>query len=187
MSETTTQSNPAQRWLHGYCESDPRVQSALVLLATGGAQQEAARWPVGDAASVSLLAAARVVTRRAQPLVLTPPVGGGAGGEPGRIVALPLVHAQSALGVLAVAVQPGPAETDQVLLGEVEKAAVALLVALQEAAGVATPSAGNRLLQLQLPLLGRQSLDQAASALCSELASSLGFDRVSLGDAAACI
>jgi len=181
MSETTTQSNPAQRWLHGYCESDPRVQSALVLLATGGAQQEAARWPVGDAASVSLLAAARVVTRRAQPLVLTPPVGGGAGGEPGRIVALPLVHAQSALGVLAVAVQPGPAETDQVLLGEVEKAAVALLVALQEAAGVATPSAGNRLLQLQLPLLGRQSLDQAASALCSELASSLGFDRVSLG------
>jgi RND family efflux transporter MFP subunit len=181
MSENTSQSNAAQHWLHSYCESDPRVKSALVLLATGGTQQEAAHWPVGDAARVSLLAAARVASRRARPLVLTPPVGGGTDGEPGRVVALPLVHAQSALGVLAFAVQPGLEESDQALLGELEKTATALVVALQEASSVVTPSAGNRLLQLQVPLLGKQSLEQAASALCSELASNLGFDRVSLG------
>ncbi|MBN8516011.1 HlyD family efflux transporter periplasmic adaptor subunit [Accumulibacter sp.] len=42
-------------------------------------------------------------------------------------------------------------------------------------------AAQRRLLQLQTPLLAPQPLEQAASTLCSELACTLAFDRVSVG------
>lgn len=180
-TDSANQLGPARRWLHAYCEGDPRVQSALVLLGASNTLKEAMHWPVAAAASVPLLAAARVAARRARPLVLTPPVGASAGGESGRIVALPLLGGQASFGVLAIALQAGPAESDQVLLSELEQAVTELVAALQELGSAAAPTVGLRLLSLQAPLLGAHSFEQAASELCSELASSLGFDRVSLG------
>ncbi|MCK7499147.1 MAG: hypothetical protein MZW92_58205 [Comamonadaceae bacterium] len=53
--------------------------------------------------------------------------------------------------------------------------------ALQGAGAPRRPGAGSALLRLQGLLLQRQPLAQAASALASELASTLGFERVSLG------
>ncbi|MCK7581204.1 MAG: hypothetical protein MZV65_39925 [Chromatiales bacterium] len=53
--------------------------------------------------------------------------------EPGRILSLPLAGGEGALGALAVALQAGPAETDEALLRDLERAAATLAGALQGA------------------------------------------------------
>lgn len=178
MTETATQSDLAQRWLRGYCERGTGVQSAVVLLGAGTALQQAAHWPGTSTPSTPLMAAARAAVKRGRALALTPPVGAGAGAEPGRILSLPLAAGQ---GALAVAVQAAPEDADETLLRELERAAVTLAGALQ---GTTQPrrqaAAGATLLQLQALLLKPQPLEQATSALASELANTLGFERVSL-------
>jgi RND family efflux transporter MFP subunit len=181
MSESATQSDLAQRWLRGYCEGETGVQSAVVLLGTAQALEEAAHWPAPAVASAPLVAAARAAFKRGRALALTPPVGESTGGEPGRILSLPLAGGQGALGALAVSVQGGPEETDEALLRDLERAASTLAGALQGMRAPHPRAAGATLLQLQALLLGPQPLAQAASALASELAGTLDFERVSLG------
>jgi biotin carboxyl carrier protein len=174
MSETASRSDVARRWLCGYCERGSGVRSAVVLLGEG--LEEAAHWPAAGTAHAPLVAAARAAVKRGRALALTPPVGQGAEGEPGRILSLPLAAAQ---GALAVAVQAAAGEDDAPLLRELEGAAATLSGALQ--GGARRAEAGSALLlRLQALLLKPQPLEQAASALASELAGSLGFERVSL-------
>jgi RND family efflux transporter MFP subunit len=186
MHDTAARSDLAQRWLRGYCERDAAgVKSAVVVLGTAQALQEAAHWPATPAApSAPLLAAARAAVKRERGLVLTPPVGERAGADAGRILSLPLTGAHGALGALAVAVHGGPADTDETLLRELETAAATLAGALQDPPATTarpSPTAGTTtLLQLQGLLLAPQPLAQAATALASELASTLGFERASL-------
>ncbi len=181
MSESANQSELVQRWLRGYCERGSAVQSAVVLLGAGAALQEAAHWPGTASASAALVAAARAALKRGRALALTPPVGASAGAQPGRILSLPLAATEGALGALAVAVQAGPADTDEALLRELERAAATLAGALQGASALRRQASGSALLRLQALLLKPQPLAQAASALASELANTLGFERVSLG------
>jgi RND family efflux transporter MFP subunit len=181
MSETATKSDLAQRWLRGYCEREAGVQSAVVLLGSGQVLEEAAHWPGAVVASAPLVAAARAAFKRGRALALTPPVGESAGGEPGRILSLPLAGGQGALGALAISVQGGPEGADEALLRDLERAAATLAGALQGTHAAHPRAAGATLLQLQALLLGPQPLEQGASALASELASTLGFERVSLG------
>jgi len=175
MNQAATQTDLAQRWLRGYCAREAGVEAAVVLLGAGAALQPAAHWPAGAAANAPLLAAARAALKRGRALALTPPVSGRAGSEPGRILSLPLAGGQ---GALAVALQAGLEQADEALLRELESAAATLAAALQ---GAAPRARAATLLQLQALLLGAQPLEQAASALASELASTLGFERVSLG------
>ena len=181
MSESASQSDLAQRWLRGYCERGSGVRSAVVLLGAGETLAPAAHWPGAQAVSAPLLAAARAALKRGRALALTPPVGASAGAEPGRILSLPLAGGEGAFGALAVALQAGPAETDEALLRDLERAAATLAGALQGAGAPRRPGAGSTLLRLQGLLLQPQPLAQAASALASELANTLGFERVSLG------
>lgn len=171
----SAQQDVAQRWLRGYCEGSGAVQSAVVLLGAGKALQQAARWPATAVPSASLLSAARAALKRGRALALTPPVSGGSGATPGRILSLPLAGGQ---GALALSVQSAVEEPDEALLRHIEAAAATLASALQ---GAGVPRATTAtLLQLQALLLGPQPLEQAASALASALASSFGFERVSL-------
>lgn len=170
------QRNLAQRWLRGYCEGSGTVQSAVVLLGAGTALQQAARWPATAAPSASLLSAARSALKRGRALALTPPVSGGGGATPGRILSLPLAGGE---GALAVSVQSAVEEADEALLRQLEAAAATLASALQSASVPRAASA--TLLQLQALLLGPQPLEPAASALASTLSTTFGFERVSLG------
>jgi RND family efflux transporter MFP subunit len=181
MNESASQADLAQRWLRGYCERDGGVRSAVVLLGAGEKLAPAAHWPGAAMVSAPLLAAARAAVKRGRALALTPPVGEGAGAEPGRILSLPLAGGQGAFGALAVALQAGPADADEALLRDLERAAATLAGALQGAGAPRRQGAGSALLRLQGLLLQRQPLAQAASALASELAANLGFERVSLG------
>lgn len=182
MSESLVPSDLAQRWLRGYCEREAAVKSAVVLMGSGQALQQAAHWPGQATASAPLVAAARAALKRKRAVVLTPPVGDSADGERGRILAQPLAGGQgTTLGALAVSVLGEPTDTDQTLLSELEHACTTLATTLQTTSALRPSAAGSRLLQLQALLLGPESLEQAASALASELASTLDFERVSLG------
>jgi hypothetical protein len=178
MAETAVRSAAVQRWLEGYCGRHPGVKTALVVLGTGEAPADNIGWPATAAPNPALAVAARAAIKRAQALVLIPPLKSNSHAEGERIVAHPLAAVQGALGV----VLQGEAETtDAQRLGDLAHAAASLEVVLQGSAGPRRAGAESRVLRLQVPLLGNHSLDQAASALGSELAVSLGFDRVSLG------
>jgi len=178
MTQGAAQSALAQRWLSGYCERESGVKSAVVLLAAGHALEEAAHWPGHGTPSAPLVAAARAAVKRKRALVVTPPVGSVGPGEPERIVSLPLGNDQ---GALAVSVQSGQESSEESRLGEFERAAAGLVAALTGVGALQRSGADTRLLHLQALLLGPQGLEQSACALASELASVLGFERVSLG------
>lgn len=178
MTITASQSDQARRWLADYCQRGGRIKSAVLLFGGEPGPQETAHWPVSGAPSAPLVAAARAAFQRRQAIALTPPVAASDGA--GHIVAQPLAGRQSVLGALALAVQADPADSDEALLKDLNGPAAALAGVLQ---GSSQPSqaTGARLLQLQALLFEPRPLAPAASALCSALAGSLDFERVSLG------
>jgi RND family efflux transporter MFP subunit len=178
MTETAVRSAALQRWLEGYCRRHPSVKSALVVLGTGEALTDTIGWPEAAVPNPALVVAARAAIKRAQALVLKPPVKSNSHAQGERILAQPLA---AGLGSFGLIVQAGAETTDAQLLGDLAHAAVSLNVVLQGAAGPRRAGAEARVLQLQVPLLGHEGLEQAASALGSELAVTLSFDRVSLG------
>jgi RND family efflux transporter MFP subunit len=178
LSETVQESELAHRWLQDYCRRERSVRSALLLLGTGQGPQPMLHWPHETPANSALVAAARAALKRNRALAITPPVS-SSGSEPGRILSLPLVSGDKALGALAVSVLPGPPDSDETLLDDLAGHAAALAHRLDSPNSGHGPAAA--VLQCQAFLLKPQPLAQAVGALASDLASRLGFDRVSVG------
>lgn len=170
----------AQRWLLGYCAGGAGVRSAVVLLGGEEGPHETVHWPDSPATSAPLMAAARAAIKRGSAVALIPPVGASDGTR--RILSLPLAGDRGTLGAVAVAVESGSANSDEALLHDLQSAAAPLAGLLQESgAPLPQQSPSPWLPHLQAPLLGPQTLEQAASALASGLANSLDFERVTLG------
>ncbi|HZR03016.1 MAG TPA: hypothetical protein VFA81_07585, partial [Burkholderiales bacterium] len=177
MTKNPVLSALAQSWLSTYCEREAGVKSAVVMLGGEAALQEAAHWPGQVEANASLVAAARAAVKRKSTLVLTPPVSSNLSGDPERIISLPLTNSG---GALAVAVQAMQEPVERRQLQEFERAAAGLAAALEESTTPLRSRIDTMLLQLQARLLAPQPLQQSATALASDLAIHLRFERVSL-------
>lgn len=171
-----------QRWLQTYCDRSDQVAGGVVVVtgAADGVLHTAAEWPAESTLTPPLVAAAKAAVQRARPVVVVPAVT-DRNAEHSRVISLPLRAGTRSLGAVALAVRTPDADTARGLLQDLERAAGALALALTPLAVPNQPVNAASLLRFQTALMGQAKLEEGAAALAAELASALGFDRVSVG------
>jgi multidrug resistance efflux pump len=175
-----------QDWLDTYCGDRAGVTGGIVMLTNpaDGGLVIAAEWPKQAAQDGELLAAARAAaTDQApflQPVHNTGQNAGEAAAATARVISLPVRSGNRAVGSIALELPDDNAESRRTTLLELERVAASLAAALDVAAAPAQLDAAS-VLRFQAIVLSHGRFSAAATAFATELASSLQFDRVTVG------
>jgi RND family efflux transporter MFP subunit len=179
--KATLNSARVQSWLQDYCGRSAGVAGGVVMSAADdGGLHTAAEWPAEGNLSPPLIAAATAAVERARPLVIKPSVAARNAGA-ARVISLPLKSGDRAFGAVALALESIDEEATSRLLKELERACIALAVALGAQPRPGADLDAAQVLHFQNLLLGRSRLGEAATVLASELAAARGFERTSIG------
>ena len=171
-----------QRWLQQHCDSSGEVAGGLVVLAGHGqgSPQMVAQWPASGQLTPTLASAAQAAVQRARPLVVAPAVR-LADSNHNRVISLPLKSGDRMLGAVALAIRADDTEAVDRLLKDLVQASARMADRLDPDRADSAQLQLGRVLQLQAVLLAHPTLAEGALALVTELAASLGSERVALG------
>ncbi len=171
-------SSPLRDWLELQCQMVAGAEAGLAVLGRSehahGA--EAARWPADGPAHPQLSVVVAEALEQARPAVQAPPAGVTHFGP--AQVAVPITHGQRTIGAFGVSVRGLPPAETKALAGLLAYGARSLAMLLDARAG--EEELGVRL-SLAGSLLDHEELAAGGYALASELARSLGCERVALG------
>ena len=123
---------------------------------------------------------AQAAIERAQPLIVVPAVT-PQNALHTQVISLPLMASKRMLGAVALAINAADSSVVQEMLQNLERASSALISVLTSMGSPTQPVNAESLLKLQAELFRSASFEDSASALTSNLAVMLGFDRVSIG------
>jgi multidrug resistance efflux pump len=167
--------SPIQQWLDALCGTLPGVADAVVVQA--GEVLPAARWPQGARAGVQpLLDAARSALQARHVIVVNPPLPAAAAGHTPRIVALPLLQVDQAVGAAAFLFRDFSAANADNVIGHLQAACARLVAAANPAV-----TSSETVLQVQAALLSQARFAEAAAVFATQLAQRFALDRVSVG------
>ena len=171
-----------QEWLDTYCGDRAGVTGGIVMLTNpaDGGLVVAAEWPKEAAQDGALLAAARAAATNETPFVQPVQPTAESQAATARVISLPVRSGNRAVGSIALELPNDDAESRRTTLLELERVAASLAAALDVAAAPAQLDAGS-VLRFQAIVLSHDRFRAAATAFATELASSLHFDRVTVG------
>ncbi len=172
----------AKDWLAFQCRSLPGVKNALVLLTATEHDRcaPAASWSAGTAASPALSESAQLAMRRRQPVVGGLSAAGSNAGAGVCVAALPLVIEGRPLGAAAFEVQHA-ADIHQRAIINMLQLGVSWLRFLIEQSTQHRTEPLEHAVQVIAAMMQPQSLQAAATAMVTTLATLLGCERVTVG------
>ncbi len=190
----TVSKQSLQRWLQLHCESCTDVVGGMVAFVQNGTDDPyvVAEWPRSDALSNTLKSTAQAAMKRDRLVVVTPVIAHQETGY-NRVIALPLISGQAAVGAVSLAVRVLDSAGLDSLVKQLGQACVDISVGLSKVdpstmatSNLSDPALGRSddigmVLDLQASLLGHATLAQGAFAMATELAHHLGCERMALG------
>ncbi|MDJ0851273.1 MAG: efflux RND transporter periplasmic adaptor subunit [Myxococcota bacterium] len=170
----------ARSWLFLVCQTIPGTTRGVVMLrATEGEEPKlSATWPAEAPAPAELVASARAALDHGRSILNGRARAAAEGSAPAGHVAIPLGEGAESAGAVAIEVAAAtPAELDAAATQL--RSQLAWLRAL--GSGEASGERLGSVLRLVSHCLEHETLRAASTALCTELATRLGCERVSLG------
>ena len=173
-----------QQWLDTYCDDGKNaVVGGLVMVTRprDGALVVAAQWPKQASQGTELMAAAKAAVEDQAGFINDRGNPDSVRSDTSRVVSLPLRAGNRAVGAIALELGADGAQARRAAFEGLERAASSIASALGAVAPSAVLLDAGQVLQFQATVLSHDKFNAAATGFASELASSLHFDRVSVG------
>ncbi len=173
----------AQSWLALQCQMIPSVRRALVSLnpAAEGPLTPSASWPEGTEAPRDLAEVSRLALRNGAPVIEPGSSGTSGDGAGPALLAYPLLNQGQVFGVVALELEGLRDQQEKTVIQLLHWGGAWLNFLLSQETAVGVAGRLATVVETTATILERRRLREAATAAVSQLAKSLGCERVSLG------
>ncbi len=174
--------NVIQSWLDLQCQMLGGVIRAVLLFSQQSSKQyqQRAAWPDDAASTATLSNAAALAIQRQQVVLVGQDQAPSAAQQKGDIVACPILQKNRLLGVIAIEVTSRDRASQQAVAQALQHGSIWLSAFMHH-----KPSTSDARLQAVFDLVAKSlehdKFQAAAGSVLTEMASRLGYDRVSLG------